>query len=63
MTAQARIRYPSKSAIARAVEAARALGLDVVGFEVAPNGSIKVIDAKAVPRQAISDFDRYEAEL
>lgn len=43
MTAQARVRYPTKAAITRAVDAARELGLDVDGFEVSPDGTIRVL--------------------
>lgn len=62
MTAPARHHYPSKSAIARVVAAAKACGLDVAGFEVCPNGTIRIMEARAV-QQVASDFDRWEDRL
>ena len=36
--------YPTKAAIQRAVETARSVGLDVAGYEVKPDGTIRVFD-------------------
>ena len=63
MTARAQFgarAYPGKVAIRHAVEAARELGLDVAGFEVSPDGRIKILDARAVPKAADDEFDRLE---
>lgn len=46
--------YPRKSDIQRAVETFRALGLDVGGYEVKPDGTIRVF---APPAANTDDFD------
>lgn len=56
-------KYPGKVAIRHAIETARALGLDVAGFEVSPNGMIRILEARATPQQPMNDFDRLESEL
>lgn len=43
--------YPSKVVIRQALEAGRAGGLDIAGYEVAPNGVIRVFDKRATPTQ------------
>ena len=53
--------YPKKVEITRMIAAARAAGLDVAGIEVSPDGAIKIIEARAMPRQALSEFERMEA--
>jgi len=53
--------YPGKVAIRHAVEAARACGLDVAGLEVSPDGRIRVMDARVMPRQPADEFERLEA--
>lgn len=55
MTAQARLRYPRKAQIERMIAAARASGLDVAGFEVSPDGSIRIMEARQMPKD---DFER-----
>lgn len=55
--------YPRKDAIQRMLDAARAGGLDPVGFEAAPDGTIRVWEARAVPQQPKNDFDRLENDL
>lgn len=57
MTSHNRIRYPTKAAIKRAVDSARELGIDVAGFEVSPDGKIRVLPQQAT---AESDFDRWK---
>jgi hypothetical protein len=54
--------YPTKATIARMIEAARASGLDVCGFETSPDGTIRVMEARAAPT-VMSDFDRWQARL
>jgi hypothetical protein len=64
MSAVAKIKpaYPGKVAIRHAVEAARALGLDVGGFEVTPEGTIRVLEARALTKQPADDlFSQLEA--
>jgi hypothetical protein len=53
--------YPGKVAIRHAIQAARANGIDVAGFEVLPDGTIRIMDARAVPTQPTSLFDQLEA--
>lgn len=57
--------YPGKVAIKHVVQAARELGLDVAGLEVTLDGTIRVIEARAIPapaQQPQSLFDQLEAE-
>lgn len=65
MNAHARVQgkpsYPGKVAIRHAVEAARALGLDVAGFEVSPNGTIRVLDRAAIPAEPKDEFEEWLA--
>ncbi len=53
--------YPGKTAIKRAIEAARAAGLDVAGFDLLPNGTIKVFDRTLSPAQPKDEFEEWEA--
>ena len=58
--------YANKAKIKAMVEIARELGFDVAGFEVSPDGSIRVLEARAAPAapaEQVSDFDRFESEL
>lgn len=54
--------YPRKAEIARAMEAAKACGLDVAGVEISPEGHIRLLEARAIP-QPQNDFDRWEGQL
>lgn len=63
MTAQAKPRYPRKGQIERVVAAAKACGLDVAGFDVSPDGTIRIMEARAVKPPPISDFDRFADRL
>lgn len=54
-----RARYATKAVIARMVKAGAEIGLDVVGFEALPDGTIRVIDRSAVP--APPPADEFEA--
>jgi hypothetical protein len=63
VNAHATIRYPGKVAIRHAVEAARSTGIDVGGIEVHANGSIRIIDLRAVPRQPVDEFEKWESRL
>lgn len=53
--------YPRKVEIVRAVAAAKACGVDVASVEVAPDGTIKVSEARGAVNQPLSDFDRWDA--
>jgi hypothetical protein len=63
MTAQAKLRYPGKVALRHALDAARAAGIDVGAVEVSPDGSIRIIDARAVPKAPADEFERWEGRL
>lgn len=63
MGASLRISYPGKVAIRRAVQAARDNGIDVGGVEVSPDGSIRIIDMRAIPKQPVDEFERWESRL
>lgn len=56
--------YPGKVAIRHVIEAARDLGLDVAGFEVTLDGTIRVFEARgqAQQDQPQSLFEKLEAE-
>ena len=54
--------YPTKATIARMIEAARASGLDVCGFETAPDGTIRIMEARSA-LSIVNDFDRWQAKL
>jgi hypothetical protein len=54
-----RVRYPTKAVIARAIEAARACGLDVAGVAVSPDGTVRTVPANAAPATA---YDRWKQE-
>lgn len=50
-----RPRYPTQAAIRRAVEAARALGLDVASIAVSPDGTVRTLPPERVPTPAGND--------
>lgn len=57
--------YPGKVAIRHAVQAAKDCGLDPVGFEVSPDGTIRVFDKATMPvkpSQEESLYDRLTRE-
>lgn len=56
-----RSRYPGRVAIRHAVETARALGIDVAGFEVSPSGTIRILDARTMPQQPVTLYDQLKA--
>ena len=61
-TVQQRRSYPGKVAIRHVVEAAKACGLDVAGVEVNPDGTIRVVEARAMPSGPESLFDQLERQ-
>lgn len=63
MTAPARLSYPGKVALRRAIDAAKACGVDVGAIEVSPDGAIRIIDARAVPKAPVDEFARWEDKL
>lgn len=62
MTAHARLRpgYAGKVAIRHLVEAARAAGLDPAGIEALPDGTIRVVEARALPKVKPTLFEELE---
>jgi hypothetical protein len=63
---QQRRRYPSEQQIERMVAVGKKLGLDVAGFEVSADGSIRIIEARAVTAPSAapaSAFDRFADQL
>lgn len=58
-TAAAKL-YPSQAAIERALRAARAGGLDVGGFEASPDGTIRVLEARLMPKADEDLFDQLD---
>lgn len=60
MNAPTRVRYPSKAKVRAAVEVARELGLDVGGFEVRPDGAIRILERSETISAPQSDFDRLQ---
>lgn len=68
MNAQTRVgqgkpAYPGKVAIRHVVEAAKSLGIDVAGIEVTPDGTIRVMEARAAPTQPKDLFDEWKDQL
>lgn len=62
MNAPSRLRYPRKVEIVRAIGAAKACGLDVAGVEVSPDGTIRIVEARAIP-QPKDVFSEWEDKL
>lgn len=60
MTEHARLHYPTKAKVQAAIENARAAGLDVAGFEVAPNGTIRVLTPAAFPAAPKDEFEAWD---
>lgn len=52
--------YPKKIEITRLIAAARDAGIDVGGFEVSPDGSIRIMEARMIP-QAKDAFAEWDA--
>lgn len=61
MTVRVKLRYPRKAQIERTIRAAKACGLDVAGFEVSPDGTIRIMEARDV--SSATDFDRFADRL
>jgi hypothetical protein len=55
----ARQAYAGKVAIRHIIEAARAAGLDPAGIEALPDGTIRVVEARALPKST-NLFDELE---
>jgi len=55
--------YPGKVAIRHAVEAAKACGIDVAGIKVSPDGTIELVEARAVRTPGESLFEQWKDQL
>lgn len=55
-------KYPRKAEIQRLVRAAREAGIDVGGFEVSPEGVIRILPAAAMVKPATA-FDEWADRL
>lgn len=53
--------YPSKAAFKRVFDAAKALGIKVVGFRVEPGGAISVWDKETAPPAPIDELAAWRA--
>jgi len=54
--------YPGKVAIRHVVEAAKSLGIDVAGIEVTPDGTIRVLESRAMPKSE-DLFEKWQDRL
>ena len=54
--------YPTKAIITRLIDVARTCGLDVCGFEASPNGTVRIMEARA-RSEPLNDFDRLKDQL
>ena len=50
--------YPRKADIARAVQAARACGIDIAAIEISPEGAIRIVGPGSNP-PAETEFDAW----
>lgn len=60
--ARARRAFPRKADITRAVEAAKACGIEVAGFEITSIGSIKVLGQRCLDQLTETEFDRWDRD-
>lgn len=49
MAAATKTAYPRRSVIERAIAAAKAAGIKVGGFEVDPDGTVRILSERAAP--------------
>jgi len=66
MTAQGKIekaRYATDAKVRKYVALGKSLGLDVAWFEVSPDGSIRVGEARNPEAEPTSDFDKFKDQL
>jgi hypothetical protein len=60
-SAAARPTYVRSPEIKRLIKAARDSGLDPAGFDALPDGTVRIVEARAMPQPAESLFDNLEA--
>jgi len=51
--------YPTKAKIARALDAAREAGIKIGGYEIAPDGTIRVLSEASASRP-VSAYDEWK---
>ncbi|MEA1083249.1 hypothetical protein SFC76_03165 [Sphingomonas sp. CD22] len=49
MTARAKAAYPRRSVIDRAITAAKDAGMKIGGFEVDPDGTVRILTERTLP--------------
>ena len=55
--------YATQAKVERMIRAAKAAGIDVAGFEAHPDGTIRIMDARSMPKPPEKDlFEQLEAE-
>lgn len=52
--------YASQAVIERMLAAARKAGLDPAGFEASRDGTVRIIEARAMPQQTTDLFDELD---
>ena len=57
--AQRQQRYPRRAVIERMIATARSAGINVDGFEVDPDGGIRIVTGRQA--QDVSAYDRWKA--
>jgi hypothetical protein len=57
--AKSKAAYPGKVPIRHAVEAARALGVDIGGIEISASGTIRVLDRGMAASQPKDEFEQW----
>lgn len=60
MGVETKIKYPGKVVVRNAIEWAREMEIDVAGFEMRPDGTVRVLDARAFPAQPADEFEAWE---
>lgn len=53
--------YPRRAEIQRAVSAARDMGIAVTGYELKPDGTIRITSGRSDPDTSASEFERWDA--
>lgn len=59
MTKHVRLRTISKERIKTAVDAAREANVDIAGFEVSPDGTIRILGPQAFPALPKDEFEKW----
>lgn len=60
MTEHVRLHYPTKAKVLAAIDYAREARLDVAGFEVTPDGTIRILTAAAFPAAPKDEFEAWD---